>query len=188
MNRTFIIIAATSKFGFFACAALGAIRHAGFGVGAVAGFCYKCKLKVLMLNVFLAKSIPWREYFFQVSFCKLKLKADLLQKPLPGGSGFQMKIQIQTSLMNAIWGPKSENLARVPVAHSPGGPPLPSPEAKLARGCLAITQYLGDWPSIVGAPWVLWIPLQLAEPWEARPQPLAQPPAGAWSITSRPQQ
>ena len=66
-----------------------------------------------------------------------------------------MKIQIQTRLMNTIWGPKYENLARVPIAYSPGGSPLLSPEAKLARGCFAITQYLGDCLSIVGAPQVL---------------------------------
>ena len=148
MNRILIVITATSFF----------VRLSGFGrnspcgVGAVAGFCYKCKLKVLILNAFLAKSIPWREYFFKVSFCKLKLKADFLQKLLPEGNGFQITIQIQTRLMNAIWGPKYENLARVPIAYSPGGSPLPSPEARLARGCLAITQYLGDCPSIVGAP------------------------------------
>ena len=71
--------------------------------------------------VFLAKSNPWREYYFQVSLSKLKLKADLLQKLFPEGNGFQMKIKIQTRLMNAIWGPKSENSARVPIAYSPGG-------------------------------------------------------------------
>ena len=150
MDRILIMITATSKFRFFRLGGFG--RNSPCGVGAAADFCYKCKLKVLILIVFLAKSIPWREYFFQVSLCKLKLKVDSSQKLFPGGSGFQMKIQIQTRLMNAIWGPKSENLARVPIAYSPGGSPLPSPEAELARGCLAITQYLGDCPSIVGAP------------------------------------
>jgi len=85
------------------------------------GFLLQMQIKSFDFCAFLAQSIPWRKYFFQVSVRRLKLKADFLQKLFPEGNGFQMEIQIQTRLMNAIWGPKSENSARVPIACSPGG-------------------------------------------------------------------
>ena len=192
MNRIFIKIPATSKFMFFRLGGFG--RNSPCGVGAIADLCYKCKLKVFIRSYFFAKSIPWKAYFFQVSLCMLKAKADFLQTLFPEGNGFQMKIQIQTRLMNAIWGSKSENSARVPIAYSPGGARSPRRGPIAYSRCQAGQRLSCDCPILRGLPihrgsaLGLWIALQLAEPGEARPQPLAQPPAGAWSITSRPQQ
>ena len=79
------------------------------------------------------KAYIWRVYGFSHFSCKihslkgvlfpsfpLKLEIEIqisISKLLPEGSGFHRKIQIQTRLINAIWGPKSENSARMPIAY-----------------------------------------------------------------------
>ena len=83
------------------------------------------------------KAYIWKLFAFSHFSCKihslkgvlfpsfpLKLEIEIqisISKLLPEGSGFEMEIQIQTRLINAIWGPKSENSARMPIAYSPGG-------------------------------------------------------------------
>ena len=44
-----------------------------------------------------------------------------------------MEIKIQTGRINAIWGPKSENSARVPIAYCVGCNPLEALSAQLPR-------------------------------------------------------
>ena len=79
------------------------------------------------------KAYIWRVFAFSHFSCKihslkgvlfpsfpLKVEIEIQicsQKLLPEGSDFEMEIQIQTRLINTIWGPKSENSARMLIAY-----------------------------------------------------------------------
>ena len=188
MNRILIIITATS----FLVRLSGFGRNSLCGVGAVANF--EEKMKVWIFELFLQNPFPEGNTLFKFHFASWNWKQISCKNYSLKGLAFKWKSKSKLDLWMPSGGPnpktRQECLLPIPPVGpgAPGRTPLLCPEAKLARGCPAITQYPGDCPSIVGAPQVFWIAPQLAEPGEARPQPLAQPPAGAWSSTSRPQQ
>ena len=73
---------------------------------------------IWIFTLFLQNPLPEGSTFSKFPFETWNWNPDFLQKLLPEGSGFEMEIQIQTRLINAIWGPKSENWAKMPIAYS----------------------------------------------------------------------